>query len=677
MLAAGFLALAGALDWPTAALILASLGVRVATLAGESRLLLPAKWAPVLALASVVFYPLDERFVSESLARATVHLACLLAVIKILSARTPRDYAWVQAIAFLEVVAAALVSATPGFLGFLAVFLACALTAYTTGEILESMREGASGVTRETLRAVPGRVAVFSGALFAAVLTMTAGMFYVLPRTARAAVARFLPQRQHLPGFSTQVALGEIGEIKRTSTPVMHVRPFGEGTLGALRWRGAALTHFDGKRWFNPAGSEELLRADRGAVTLREGRTSPGGRAIQYQVQLARVAGDTLFFAGRPQTVSINAGWLRRTEGGAIRVNRLPTGGLRYGVFAILEDERVGPTTSPEPLGEAARYELLAVPRLDRRMYRLAREMAAGAATQEEEARAIEQRLKRDYGYTLELPKSAADDPLAQFLFERRKGHCEYFASAMAVMLRMLGVPSRVATGFLGGTYNPLTGWQVIRTSDAHSWVEAWIDGRGWMSFDPTPPDPAAPNELLGGMALLADAAGQFWQDWVLSYDLERQVVLAARIGRSGASLPLEWLDRLGARAKAAADAWAVALLWMMGAAGVGIGAALFGGRARARIARWLRVRRVQRGEAQASDATLLYTRMLDALEKRGFRKPAWVTPAEFAGMVARSEVGALVAGLTHSYNQCRFGGRREEAPRMLELLERIERGKR
>ena len=89
-------------------------------------------------------------------------------------------------------------------------------------------------------------------------------------------------------------------------------------------------------------------------------------------------------------------------------------------------------------------------------------------------ARAIERHLRHDYGYTLELPPETVRDPLANFLFVRKKGHCEYFASAMAVMLRTLGIPSRVVTGFQSGVFNPLTGWQVVRASDAHSWVEAW-----------------------------------------------------------------------------------------------------------------------------------------------------------------------------------------------------------
>ena len=76
---------------------------------------------------------------------------------------------------------------------------------------------------------------------------------------------------------------------------------------------------------------------------------------------------------------------------------------------------------------------------------------------------AIETGLRTRYGYTLQLLDQPVADPLAYFLFVRRKGHCEYFASSMAVMLRTIGIPSRVATGFLSGVYNPMTGWQVIR----------------------------------------------------------------------------------------------------------------------------------------------------------------------------------------------------------------------
>ena len=105
----------------------------------------------------------------------------------------------------------------------------------------------------------------------------------------------------------------------------------------------------------------------------------------------------------------------------------------------------------------------------------------------------------------------------------------------MAVMLRTLGIPSRVVTGFQSGVYNPMTGWQVIRASDAHSWVEAWIEGRGWTTFDPTPFDTSGgESSLLSRLELLSDTASQFWNDWVMSYDQGHQKALLSRVQASG-----------------------------------------------------------------------------------------------------------------------------------------------
>jgi hypothetical protein len=86
------------------------------------------------------------------------------------------------------------------------------------------------------------------------------------------------------------------------------------------------------------------------------------------------------------------------------------------------------------------------------------------------------------------------------------------------------------------------------------------------------------------------------------------------------------------------------------------------------------RVRQVQRGAARASDATLLYARMLVLLQRRGFQKPAWVTPAEFARLLPASATATLVARFTAAYNDLRFGGDREAAPRMMQLLQSLER---
>jgi hypothetical protein len=238
--------------------------------------------------------------------------------------------------------------------------------------------------------------------------------------------------------------------------------------------------------------------------------------------------------------------------------------------------------------------------------------------------------------------------------------------------LRTLGIPSRVVTGFQSGVFNRLTGWQVVRASDAHSWVEAWTAGGGWTVFDPTPAAEGSSDGLLSRAALLYDAANQFWQDWVLRYDLERQVVLAARMQQSSRQLRFDWIPDVGAwwEQNAAAARRASAIL--MSAAAIAILLVFYG----PALARWWRSRRgvirARRGEGVASDATLLYQRMLELLEKRGFQKPPWLTPSEFARVLPASETAVLVDDLTAAYNEFRFGGRRDAAPRMLRMLDRL-----
>src|SRR6185295_13847344 len=175
---------------------------------------------------------------------------------------------------------------------------------------------------------------------------------------------------------------------------------------------------------------------------------------------------------------------------GSFRMPGYATPGLSYFVYSYLEDEHSPVSFPPRPMPVAEREELISFPDIDPRIAKLAREFAKGAPTEVEKARAVEHHLRHDFGYTLQLLPAAVADPLTHFLFVRRKGHCEYFASAMTVMLRTQGIPARLVTGFQSGTFNPMTELFVVRASDAHSWVEAWLPRRGWTTFDPTPPDP-------------------------------------------------------------------------------------------------------------------------------------------------------------------------------------------
>jgi transglutaminase-like putative cysteine protease len=141
-------------------------------------------------------------------------------------------------------------------------------------------------------------------------------------------------------------------------------------------------------------------------------------------------------------------------------------------------------TESP---AELARY-LRRPPSLSPRVEQLALDLTAGETTPLGIARVLEKRLRSDYEYDLGSASGAAQDPLDHFLFESKRGHCEFYSTAMAMMLRVRGVPSRNVTGFVGGTYNRFGEFYAVRQGDAHSWVEAYLPDRGWIRFDPTPP---------------------------------------------------------------------------------------------------------------------------------------------------------------------------------------------
>ena len=280
MLAAGYFAVLGSgfLDWPTAALTLVGLCVRALTVAGVIAFEPPPRVVAALAIAYMGFFPVDYYYISGTFLSATVHMVFFLAVLKLLTAKTPRDFGYLKAIAGLELIAAAILSEGLSFLAYLAVFVLFAIATFASGEVRRAA--GAQVVvSRGGLKAFPRRLGVVSACLFGGILFMTVCLFFVLPRTARAAFERFAPARYRLTGFSNKVTLGEIGRIKQSSAAVMHVRSYqGEGFL-PVKWRGAALAEFDGKTWFNPPGQEQVVQVDdgRGGGALGYGRR--GARA--------------------------------------------------------------------------------------------------------------------------------------------------------------------------------------------------------------------------------------------------------------------------------------------------------------------------------------------------------------------------------------------------------------
>ena len=680
LVGSGYLAVAGSayLDAPTVWLTGAGLLLRALMLSGLVRLEVTDRMATLLALGYAAFFPLDYFFLSHDLLSATVHLVFFLAVVKVLTARTNRDSLYLAVAAFLELLAAAILSVNFNFFLCLALYLMFAIAALTSGEIRRSMHK-ATTTARAGLTGFHSRLALLGMWIALGILGLTAGMFFLLPRTADAALSRLISHRIRIPGFSDHVTLGEIGEFQSSSRTVMHISIYGNQPMGQALWRGGVLTDFDGRAWSTPSSPSWRRPVVDGHVEIGY---QPGPQR-SYRVEPAELESRALFFAGTLERVDgLPPGVLQETEIGCFRLRQVPPPGFRYDVISVLESPpETAPALNPRPILDLHSRErcLQLPPGMDARIPALARAMAGGMSSDLFRARAVEQRLRHDYGYTLKLPQHEPADPLADFLFTRRKGHCEYFASAMAVMLRALGIPARLATGFQSGVYNPISDLWLVRASDAHSWVEAWIPGRGWTTFDPTPPDLSAhPFTLLSRAGLYVDAAETFWQQWVVGYDPGHQGTLADRIEQTARRLGIGWVDSLsGAESQwvTRAKAWIRHIGWrivwgMLAAFGLWFAAP--------RIFRSLRVRRrverVRRGQAGVGDATLLYQRMLQVLQRHGYQKPVWFTPLEFARSLPSPHPGAAVQEFTSTYNALRFGGHADASARLSTLLDELER---
>jgi protein-glutamine gamma-glutamyltransferase len=367
---------------------------------------------------------------------------------------------------------------------------------------------------------VPPRFLLQTAALSFIVIVVSGSVFVAFPRVSRGWVARGIAAPRPLVGFGDRVSLGEHGARLQSNPEVVlrvefpEVRPAG---VEALYWRGRSYDHFDGVRW----GRSSPYAM---APSVAE-RTWPGGavRQLIYGLPLQT----PVLFGLHPIT--------RIRARSRIQPIRDGHGDYLYlgsaePVYAVTS--RGGRPAAadlralPRGLPPGATF-FLQLPELDPRIEALADSLTAGAASDYDRVRAIETWLRTRFQYTLDLPRTAREATLAHFLFERRAGHCEYFSTALAVLLRTQGIAARNVNGFLGGDWNDFGGYLTVTQNQAHSWVEVWFPGAGWVPFDATPA--AGPDGGPGGRAglgpfrFLVDGLEHRWNKWVLDYDLEKQ----------------------------------------------------------------------------------------------------------------------------------------------------------
>jgi transglutaminase-like putative cysteine protease len=671
---------------------------------------IPQRVATRLVVAYLLVFPIDVVFLSRSFVAASsnpalyaallgaVHFLLFVMLIRLYSANTDRDALFLTMLSFAAILASAVLTIDTTFLGLFFLFLLFGVATFVGLE----MRRGSKGAIAPEVDSQPQQERRLDRALVLAALSVALGamiiggaLFFFFPRFSAGYLGRTSLQPTLMSGFSDDVELGQIGEIKKNSAVVMRVRTGKPVGYPTLRWRGIALSAFDGKRWSSPDRDSVTIPAGiNGVINLAERppEPDPTATALRYTILLQPVATDTVFAPANVISIRGNlSGEGSNEEMGARRsyIIRDTTGSLfnpfhnfttlRYEGFSLLPARnvprlRAASTDYPEEIRNA----YLQLPNLDPRIPELAKQITARALTPFDKTVTLENYLRSHYAYNLNLTGKPGDDPLAHFLFETRSGHCEYFASAMAIMLRTLGIPTREVNGFLPGEYNDLGEDYIVRASDAHSWVEVYFPGTGWMTFDPTPPGAEDAGGFFSRLGQYMDWFELSWNEWVINYDFIHQILLAQtmqRNTRSWTETTRAWFVHQQAKGRRWMRTWNGGLRLLLSLAVALFLLALRFDLVVALVRRlWLswQLRSPELARSNPQLASRLYGELLYLLARRGFARQPTQTPFEFAAAVSQPRVAPALQEFTQHYTQARFGGAPCDTIRLRVLLEQI-----
>lgn len=719
MFTAGFLMLAATrqLDAVALAAFAVALGVGWLIDTGRLRWSVSSRRANHLMIGYIFFALAEWRLLGSPLVVVILHFVFFASSLKLLRKKTGRDWHWLYAVTFCQVLMAAGMMVDTNFLFLVIVYLFASVSAFVSYEIhradqafagqrsapapVEYWREDKESRRRLGLPRLRS-LAMFSAIALVVILLLATPLFLTMPRVSRGFSRNGLLRGPALSGFSDSVRLGEVAQVKLNPEVVMRVRvKFAPGRQPkTLKWRGVTLDHYDGQSWNYTGAKAVYLKKSGDNFHLTDKLWTREYTEQRFFLEPLNI--NTVFVSPRPLLVT-GLPDLARDQGDRLWTASHDFHKLDYTVLsdtAERTDQELADDNSRVYSSEIRRFYLQLPEDHDLRINELAAEVARGAKTEIEIARRIESHLRSTYSYTLDLRRVEDGDPVADFLFNTRAGHCEYFASAMTLMLRAKGVPARVVNGFQMGEYNRAADVYTVRQSDAHSWVEVFFPEHGWVAFDPTPP--AGLSVYGDGVAAWLrhhrEALEMFWLEHVIGFDTSKQISMAYTAQAWVSSLFssykfdvsarwFDWVSTLGQmveswkeRGREPEGKFTESGLPSTSALG-----ALAQPRALALIVLTLAtiaaVWRLRRGrswqgkikrDAPAS-AIAFYREMLKTLERKGRRRDPDQTPAEFA---ARLRIPA-VTEITDLYQQVRFGNRPlddDEVARISVLLRELKR---
>lgn len=602
-----------------------------------------------------------------------------LTAIKLLQRKSDRDWMFLYLMAFFEVLLAAGLSISALYLVSFVVYIfimVCTIILFEIKKTERATREkinpnesntGEHNLAGVPIRRLPGTALILIGLIIA----FATPMFFLLPRVGGAGIGGNQGGLSTSSGFSDTVKLGGIGNIQQNDEVVMRVRLEGESAKRSrLRWRGVALDTFNNRSWSRTRSATKEAR-EKGERDIIQVDFATGRESLTVQtIYLEPLDTPVLFSLSKAVGVQGNFPVLFKDPHGAITFQRV---GERIS-YKVLSD-RTLPSVS-ELRADNARYpeeaeNYLQLPAIiDTRIQDLATQVTGTSANRYDAASRVESYLQNNFGYTLEQ-KAGGEEPLADFLFNVKEGHCEYFATAMAVMLRTQGIATRIVNGFSEGEYNETADVFVVRQKNAHSWVEVYFPGENvWVPFDPTPfagqSAGGTPTGIAGRVGKYLEAFEAFWIQYFVAFDNQEQRSLFTSVKKgvgeyqsrtSGVVNQLFdrlsdwWKEVRGDEGIGTSALAAVRGLLYLAATLVGLLllVALYQKVVKLKVWRILWDRVFARRRATVVE---FYERMQMVLADKGFTRAPHQTPLEFAFAVGMPEV----VNITEKYNRVRFG---------------------
>jgi protein-glutamine gamma-glutamyltransferase len=640
----------------------------------------PTLWN-VLLISAFVILLIDLTAVSRDLLPAGIHFLVVLLGIKLLTLQQRRDYRHLFAISLMAILASAALTTDAWYIPIFLLYLLAAVwtlllyhLTLETGEIPLGVRLTSTADCHVPLpnRRVTHRFFWLTNGTAVLTIALTLMFFFLIPRMSAGILQKSSGGALRTTGFSDRVDLGTIGSVKQDPQIVMRVELPDRTAVEKdhLYLRGLAYDQYNGRSWSHSGTRRRSLSlvAD-GTFLARPIGSHPSvsqPKTVRQDI-LLEVLDTTVLFAA--PVVELVSGEFLTLQADAMDGLHLPvpsSSRIRYSVTSHLpqfaENER---TASLLAYPDSIRFHYLQVPMGSQQVADLAHRVTQQAAAPFEQMLAIQRHLLENYRYSLESDMATLDYPLEEFLFTRKTGYCEHYATAMVVMLRTIGIPARLVTGFLATEWNEYGGYFTVRQRDAHAWVEVYFPHSGWITMDPTPSvSTAVVASRWNNLSRLGESVRLQWDRLFVHYSAKDQLAVVHGV-REGSDALRERVNRWNSSLSAPVSQALSRLIYMARTFHPSM-LVLIAGVIVVTLAFLLLILRDRIGVWAATHVPTshphlaiiqIYTRMLRAVERQGIKKSPAATAEEFSRLVEQTWKAAspMVVDVTALYHQGRF----------------------